>query len=221
LAAAALHGGIFGTELFNLIVSVIIVLMFAAPYMVGNAASWADRWLSLVSQRSQSNSEEENQAPPEATSRVLVIGLGPAGLQVVQGLLAHQLSPVVVDINSQSQKVASRLGVESHLGDAGHGDVLTHVNLQDICMAVVTVPDPKTAIRIIRLLRQLKPSLAIAARCRYNRYMDDMSAAGADMVVDEETGIGKQLIATITGQLSEDTGVAFACRIAGKVDTAS
>lgn len=80
---------------------------------------------------------------------------------MIQGLLAQQLTPVVIDINPQSQKIAVGLGLKSYLGDAGHGDVLMHTDLQEVCLAVATVPDPKTAIRIIRLLRQLKPSLII------------------------------------------------------------
>ena len=218
LAAAALNNHIFDTEMFNLIVSVIILLMFAAPYMVANAEPWAERWLSVVAGRSWSSGENKGAEPQEETSRVLVIGLGPAGQQVAQGLMAHQLAPVVIDVNPESQKVAERLGIESYLGDAGHGDVLAHADLQDVCLAVVTVPDPGTAIRIIRLLRQLKPSLIIAARCRYNRYLADMRGAGADMVVDEEQGIGDALVQSITDQIEEDSGVGIACRIVGKID---
>ncbi len=219
LAAAALNGGIFDTAAFNLIVSVIIVLMFAAPYMVGHAEQLADRMLALIVKKPSLREESGTQIDSPPTNRVLVIGLGPAGLQVVKGLLAHQMTPVVIDVNPQSRGVAKTLGVDLNLGDAGHEEVLTHADLRDICMAVVTVPDPKTAIRIIGLLRQLKPSLAIIARCRFNRYKLDLTTAGADVVVDEEFSIGDQLIAAITGQRGEDSDLAFACRLVGKVES--
>ena len=77
---------------------------------------------------------------------MLVIGLGPAGRQVVQTLIAHRLEPVLVDVNPESRDYARQQGLRLHLGDAGHEEVLVHAGLADVCMVVVTVPDPHTAV---------------------------------------------------------------------------
>ena len=44
------------------------------------------------------------------------------------------------------------MGVHVHLGDAAHEEVLVHAGLADVCMAVVTVPDSRTAAAIIGLV---------------------------------------------------------------------
>jgi hypothetical protein len=88
-------------------------------------------------------------------------------------------------------------------------------------MAVVTVPDWKTAVSIIRMLRNLRPQLSIAARCRYNRYFADLGKAGADIVVDEESTVGQMLTQRIIEHIQESSGSIFACRMAGQTPEVS
>jgi CPA2 family monovalent cation:H+ antiporter-2 len=118
------------------------------------------------------------------------------------------------------------------LGDAANEEVLIHAGIKEVCMAVVTVPDWKTAVSIIRMLRNLRPQLSIAARCRYNRYLADLEKAGADIVIDEESTVGQMLTQRIidVGQMltqriiehiQESSGSIFACRMAGQTPEVS
>ncbi len=149
IAATAHGGGILDNDTFDLIVSVTILLMFAAPYMATFAVPLSRSLFSLSSRHipkpdfhGQSNAMMPN-------NRVLVIGLGPAGLEVVHNLIKKQLEPVVIDVNPRSRQVAHQMDINLHLGDAANEVVLMHADLQDVCMAVITIPDPSTAVRII------------------------------------------------------------------------
>jgi hypothetical protein len=62
----------------------------------------------------------------------------------------------------------------------------------------------------------LRPQLAIAARCRYNRHMIDLRRAGADIVVDEETGTGHELAHRVVAFMQNASGAGLACRMAAK-----
>ena len=221
LAATARGGGILDNDTFDLIVSVTIVLMFAAPYMATFAVPLSNRLFSLPSRyipKADFHGQPNAMTP---NNRVLVIGLGPSGLQVVHALIKKQLEPVVIDVNPHSRRVAQQMDIKVHLGDAANEEVLMHADLQEVCMAVVTVPDPRTAVRIIRMLRSLRPQLSIAARCRYNRHLADLEKAGADIVIDEESTVGQMLTQRIIEHIQESSGSIFACRIAGQTPEVS
>jgi len=221
LAATARGGGILDSDTFDLIVSVIIMLMFAAPYMATFAVPLSNRLFSLLSRHIP---KTDFHGKPNATTpnnRVLVIGLGPAGLQVVHALIKKQLEPIVIDVNPHSQRFAQQMDIKVLLGDAANEEVLMHADLQEVCMAVVTVPNPTTAVRIIRMLRNLRPQLSIAARCRYNRHLADLEEAGSDIVIDEESTVGQMLTQGIIEHIQESSGSIFACRMAGQTPEVS
>ncbi|MEW6671317.1 MAG: cation:proton antiporter [Thermodesulfobacteriota bacterium] len=216
LAGAARAGGILEKDAFDLIVAVIIVLMFAAPYMVTQAFPAAEFLLKLISRRSPDAARGEPDLSRAPTSRVLVVGLGPAGRRIIEVLKEHRLEPIGVDLNPNSLATADELGIPVHLGDAASEEVLLHAGLSEVCLAVVTVPDPQSTIRIVQLLRRLRSELTIAARSRYNRHVGDIEKAGADIIIDEEAGMGQQLAQKILEHLQESSGAVLACRMGGR-----
>lgn len=216
LAATARGGGILDDQAFDLIVSVIIILMFAAPYMVTFAIPLSERFISRLSRHVPKIEVHVQKDAATSNNQVLVVGLGPAGRQVVQTLMERQLEPVVIDVNPHSRKFAQETGIKIHLGDATNEEILMHAGIQEVCMAVVTVPDWKTTVRIIQMLRTMRPQLSIAARSRYNRHLEDLKTAGADIVIDEETNVGQMLTQRIIEHIQESTGSIFACRMAGQ-----
>jgi CPA2 family monovalent cation:H+ antiporter-2 len=216
LANTAREGGVLEGSTIDLIISMVIVLMLVTPYLVASAVPMAYRIASLFSQRVDWAKEHEKYSNTEPASRVLVIGVGPAGLKVVKALMEQRLKPVVIEMNPAGREYEKRLGIEVHLGDASHEDVLNHAGLSNVCMAVITIPDPRMAIRIVQMMRRLRPDLSIVARCRYQRHLVDLEKAGADVVVDEESTIGEMLTQKIKDGLGESSGVLLACRLAGR-----
>lgn len=212
LAGSALQGGLFDKTTFDFILSTIIVLMFATPYMVTGAFPLAG----LLSRKGRNGAGGEPAAAADADKRVLVVGFGPAGRQVVQHLNKQELETVIIDVNPQSRKEAARMGLKLYLGDATSEEILAHAGANGLCMAVVTVPDPSTAVGVVKTLRRLHPTVAIAARCRYNRHLQALHNAGADIVVDEETSIGHLLAHQIVDFMRDASGRTLACRLGGQ-----
>ncbi|MGD8449386.1 MAG: cation:proton antiporter [Desulfobacterales bacterium] len=215
LAATARRGGVLTADIVDLIVSVIIVMMLATPYLIAHADAMAERLLSLIFRKRPLAVDRSPSLETEPVNRVLVVGLGPAGRQVVQTLLAQHLEPVIIDVNPKSREYARQQGLHLHMGDAGHEEILLHAGLAAVCMAVVTIPDPRSAVRIVEIIRRLRPHVTIAARCRYNRYVSDLQEAGADIVVDEEISMGNSLSRQIVDHLKDDSGAVVACRLGG------
>jgi CPA2 family monovalent cation:H+ antiporter-2 len=215
VSATARGAGILDPYSFDLAVSVIILLMFAAPYMVSLALPLTDRLLSLVVKQQPLPAAQHPADGNRPGGHVLVVGFGPAGQQVVRAFTERQQQVVVIDINPQSRQAARQMDVELHLGDAGREEVLMHAGLMSACMAVVTLPDTTAAARVVQLLRRERPDLLIAVRCRYNRHLKELEKAGADVIVDEETLMGQTLTLKIAEHMQEVSGEALACGLAG------
>ncbi len=222
LAATARNGGVLTSNSFDLIVSVIIVLMFAAPYMVSQALPLADAVLRLTMGRRSAALLVRDSEEAEPTNKVLVVGLGPSGQEVVRHLSQEKVLPVIIDTNPQSRNKAKELGITVQLGDAASEDVLLHAGFNEVCMAVVTVPDPTTTIQIVKHMRALRPQLPIAARCRYHRHMTAVGNSGATIIVDEEVSMGHALAHQVVDFMQTESGETLACRLVGRpVDAAT
>jgi CPA2 family monovalent cation:H+ antiporter-2 len=216
LAAAAHQGGVLASGTFDLIVSVIILLMLAAPYMVAKAFPIADLIIAAILGGPSAANLQLQSNRIEPSRKVLVVGLGPAGQEVVRHLKERQMEPIIVESNPQSRAKAHELGVKVHLGDAANQEILLHAEFGHVCMAIVTVPDPATMITIIEHMRQLRPYLPIAARCRYHRHLAAVKRAGATIIVDEESHVGHSLAHQVVDFMQTTTGESLACRLAGR-----
>lgn len=216
LATAAIQGGVLGSDAYDLMVSVIIVLMFSAPYMVSQAFPVADHILAMLMGRPLATTLQAQSEKVEPSRKVLVVGLGPVGQAVASHLSERQMTALVLDTNPQSRRQAYELGAKIYLGDATNEEVLLHAGFGEVCMAVVTVPDPGDTIEIVKHMRRLRPQLPIAARCRYNRHQDAVKAAGATIIVNEETLMGHALAHQVIDFLQTVSGETMACRLVGQ-----
>ena len=213
LASEAHRGGLVTDHVFSLAVSVTILSMFCAPYMVTYARPAARGILARFGHRRSPPAPES--ASPEREGRVFVIGFGPAGRKVARALMAHGVGPHVVELNPRSVKRARRMGLDVHVGDASQPDIISHLGIDSACVVVVTVPDSRSAGRILQNIRALAPEASVIIRSRYHIATPELWAQGAAFVVDEENVVGRELARQVVGFLRE-SGPETACRIAGE-----
>jgi len=214
LAAVAKNTGLMNENMGNLMISIIIGLMFLAPYMVTHAQPLTDFILRKMSFKSKT-ADREGQGIDDGGLHPLIVGFGPAGQSVAQALKAKSIVPSILEINPGSIKAARKEGYAVHIGDASREDVLLHSGILRSCLAVVTIPDPGTSRRIIAAMRHMAPQLGIIVRCRYHRSYWELEKAGADVIVDEEYVVGEFLSERIMEYLADDTGQVLACRMSG------
>jgi CPA2 family monovalent cation:H+ antiporter-2 len=213
LAAAGKDSGLVGPGLFTGVVSVAMLSMFLAPYMVTYADPLAEKICTRLFRRPPSTASS---SAPGGCKKALIIGFGPAGRKVAEILKAMDLIPEIIELNPAALESADRLGLVMHLGDATKSDVLDHAGIREAAVVVVTVPDSRTAAGMIRSIRTMLPKVKIIARGRYQRHNPLLEAAGASLVVDEEQMVGAHLADTTVAQLSETDFHAMACRMMGK-----
>ena len=214
LVAAGRDAGIIGPDLFAGVVSITMLSMFLAPYMVSFAEPLAEKIFARMDRRPAAAATDPDEA--EACKKALIVGFGPAGKKVSNSLKSFNVVPEVIELNPTAIESAAREGVVVYLGDATKADVLEHAGIHDAAVVVVTVPDTRTAVGTIRMVRSLMPRVMIIARGRYHRHIAQLEDAGASLVVDEEQMVGEGLAASTARHLSETDIFTMACRMIGK-----
>lgn len=184
---------------FRALVSATIISLLLTPYLVAvapRAASWLAPLISrtpFVTSGIQEASQTDGSA--EVTSDlILIIGFGPAGQRVAEGLIRRDGDRIVVlDMNRDCVVIAHRYGLRSVLGDATQTEILEHAGIYDARVVVLAVSDQNTTRQLIYHVRDLCPDTHIIARSRYHVCHWEFLNAGAHEVVDEEDEVGKQL----------------------------
>ena len=216
LATTARESGLIDDEIFALVVTVNILSLFAAPYLVSYALPLADALLRLLPQRYAGRLHEHDPDGDDKHPAIIVIGYGPAGRQVSEALQDNGLAPGIIELNPAIIQRISDTSLHIHIGDATSTEVLIHAGVPDARAVIVTVPDPRSARDITAAVRALAPETLLLVRSRFQRASRDLKDAGATTVVDEENTVGRLLAheALSSLELGQDAGLA--CALAGR-----
>ncbi|MDA8403296.1 MAG: cation:proton antiporter [Desulfobacteraceae bacterium] len=193
LATTARTSGIIREDIFNWVVSVTIISIFLSPLMVNHAVSMSRRIIRLISFNRFRAVESEKTADTVPPWQVFIIGFGPAGQQVADGLISNGIMPSLIELRPPMARIAKSKGMAVHMGDATQEEVLIHAGLDHACLVVVTVPDPRIVRDTVATIRRLFPGATVIARSRYNMHTAEIQEAGAHVTVDEEEIVGKHL----------------------------
>ncbi len=214
MATTARSFSLVDENTFNWIVSVTIVSIFLSPYMVSHGHVIADKIIAMISSKGARAILPENEQAPQMSEQILIIGFGPAGQNVADGLIENGIKPSVLELRPAMAKIARELGLIVHMGDAGHEEVLLHAGLNQACLVVVTIPDPRGVRDIVKNIRRLSPGSTVIARSRYNLHTAEIDRAGAHMTVDEEQIVGKTLSGHVIDCLQGRGNIDFSCACA-------
>jgi len=195
LAQTGLSMGVIDPDIFRLLVSATVITLFLSPLLVAaspGVAGWMEKKLvgfGLTKAMDTSPSEKT----PTLTGHVIVVGMGPSGQGVVDALKPHKIPTIVVDLNSRTVMAARQEGILAEVGDASQEEILEHVQVKSARAIVVTVPDYRSMVQIIRQVRAFAPRTLVIARARYHVHVKDLESAGAHVIVDEEQNMGNTL----------------------------
>lgn len=176
--------------LFDLVVSVSIVSLLLTPYLVRLAPVLGRLF---TPHRHRQPHHHPDADPAHAGPGVLVVGYGIAGQQLVEPLVRHEVPLTIVDFQQANIQLARDRGFSAVMGDARNRELLEHLHIGHALAVVVALPDHHTVIAVIHQVRGIAPGIPVIARARYHRYVGEIIAAGATVVVDEEQQIGRRL----------------------------
>lgn len=194
---------------FRALVSATIISLLLTPYLVA-AAPRCGAWFEALVLRFATPGDRvdlprDSETESPTTDAIVIVGFGPAGQRVAEGLVdSHQQHIVVVDIDRDMIGKAHQFGLRTVLGDATQREILEHAGIHNARVVVLVVPDHNTMRQLIYQVRDLAPNAHIVARCRYHKRYRELLNAGAHEVVDEEGQVGKRLAACVRKTLFAD-----------------
>ncbi len=216
LASSAMAGGLITEQIFSLIISITILSMFFAPYMVAYAMPLAEKILNILAPGRLQKILQNEEQPEKKTCQIVLIGFGPAGQEVADAFAEQDIASAVIELNPSTAAIARQKGLVVYLGDATRNEVITHAGVQDALAVIITVPDPRTAYHIVANVRQVSPNTTVIVRSRYHIALAELQESGASIIVDEEKAIGKILAREAIGVLRSGFRDALACALAGE-----
>ncbi len=195
LAQVAFAREVLSEHTFKLFVSSTLVTLFITPYLVAGGPKfgrllqgWARR---IGIDKTAATEPSVSGAPREG--HIIVIGFGPAAQRMYARMFKRHGNVLVVDLNPRNLTLARSMGLSAQVGDATNPELVRHLHIDRARVVVVTIPDHRAVVTVIRHVRNLSPDTPIIARSRYHTFAQDISRAGATVTVDEEDWIGRRL----------------------------
>jgi CPA2 family monovalent cation:H+ antiporter-2 len=148
--------------------------------------------------------DEAEETTPERADHVIVAGFGLAGRALARILKEHAVPYLIVDLNPESVREASRAGEPAYYGDVTSGEVLHHLGAERARELIVVVNDPGASERAAREARRLAPRLHITVRTRYQADVAGLLAAGATEVIVGEVETAVETVRRALGRLGAD-----------------
>lgn len=192
LLGVAGEAGLITPLLTQRFIAASVMTLLITPFLIRYAPAIAG-WVSERLNHPGGRLPELTNDPREG--RVVVIGYGPAGQTLIRLLRSLDLPFVAVDSNPSSAHDAERIGEPIVYGDATRPQVLSHLRVDEARLVAVAISDPLATRRIVSRIRSMAPTTPILARTRYVREVDQLSAAGANVVVAEEFEGSIELVA--------------------------
>jgi K+:H+ antiporter len=195
LAALAQQLGLLPPEAMNSIVATAIVsivlnpllfrLLPASGAMPSLGAGSAGPPTALVSSRAH---------------RAVVVGYGPTGRALTRLLRDNGIAPTVIELNMDTVRGLREEGISAVYGEAARLDVLQQAGIANAGHLVVTA-DTGDSLEILRLARELNPSIHALARTAHLREMRALRDAGAEGVFSGEGEVALALTEALLHRL--------------------
>ncbi len=125
--------------------------------------------------------------------KIIVIGLGSFGINLVKSLAKKKIDVIAVDINSQRVNEIKDIATQPVTMDATKRDNLISLGLTDVdCVIVSSGPDLESSILIIHMLKELGVS-CIIGKALSEDHIKILQLVGATEVIFPEKDIAVKL----------------------------
>lgn len=185
LLAQAGHLGIVGGTQLQAVLATLILSMLVSPFVIEHseglvrrvgASEWLSRAMELHNIAIQTM---------EAERHVIICGFGRSGQNLARFLAQEGIPFIALDLDPQRVKEAAAAGESVVFGDAARREVLIAAGLLRANALVVSYADTESALKILNVVRELRPGLPVIVRTVDDADIDRLKEAGAAEVIAE------------------------------------
>lgn len=128
-------------------------------------------------------------SPLAVVHRAVIIGFGPVGKTLARLLQENEVEPTIIEMDLERVQKLRADGVVAVYGDANHLETLKSAGVENAVSLILSASAIRNPEEIIRLVRELNPSIRILVRCTYMRERTGLMKAGADGVFAGEAEV--------------------------------
>ena len=185
LLAQAARLELLPVGLMQLALAVLVLSMLISPFLIEHseqlvrrfsAGEWMSRAMTLHNISAQSMGTE---------GHVIICGFGRSGQNLARFLEQEGVTYFALDLDPLRVREAAAAGERVVFGDAARREVLIAAGLLRAKVVVVSYADTHSALKILALVRELRPGLPVVVRTVDDSDIDQLKQAGAAEVVAE------------------------------------
>ena len=186
LLAIALTAGVITDSASQVALASVLISMVAAPLLIRHNLAIARRLASGPDEVSDGSVPPAAQAAATGLSEhVIICGYGRIGQSVGHFLDEEKIPYVALDLDPSRVREAHLAGEPVYYGDAAERAVLESVGIASARLLLISHHDTAAALRLLGVVRELRPDLPVMARTRDESHVDELRQAGAVEVVPE------------------------------------
>jgi monovalent cation:proton antiporter-2 (CPA2) family protein len=206
LFGLAAISGVLPADHFNILILLVALTMATTPLMA-NLGEYLNRRLTKAADRHDVSTDHISSGKPH----VIIAGFGRVGRQVARILQAGNVSYLAIESNTDRVLKGRQDGFSVFYGDASRVDVLKAAGAGEAGALVCTLDQAVPAVRLVNILRQHYPGIAIHARGRDRHHCAELSKAGASIAISESLEASLQLGAAALDAMGvfEDDAIAL------------
>lgn len=207
LATFARDAGIFGDDAVNTLVAAAIISITLNPLLC-RCANPIVAWVTGQRRRAGwtpahesadegSQAGESAKAGESARHRAVVVGYGPVGETVTRLLRDNEIEPTVIEINLETVRRLREAGIGVVYGDASLRATLAAARIDQAGSLILSASGVSNCEQVIRLARELNPTIHVLARSDYVHEIPGLKQAGAAAVFSGEAEVALALIEAV------------------------
>ncbi len=191
LAALGRALGVLPENATNALVIAAIVSISVNP-LIYRSIDWLEKVLNRspkfakwLANRAKPELPHESYDTGESPSAV-VVGYGPVGRTLVRLLQENGIEPAVVELNLNTVHRLRDEGFRAVYGDIHHKETLLEAGAASALTIILSSSYLDTSDEVIRVIREVNPSILVFARATHLREVPALRRAGADVVFSGE-----------------------------------
>lgn len=203
LFGLAAISGLLEKDLFQFLTLVIALTMVTTPLMANLGG-----YLSKEFTRTGDGHDVSTRHIKAEQSHVIIAGFGRVGRRIARILQAGNVPYLAIESNADRVLEGRRDGFSVFYGDASQVNVLKAADAGRAGALVCTLDQAVPAVRLVQILRQHYPDIAIHARGRDRQHCEQLLKAGATIAISETLEASLQIggaVLTSMGVFEENT----------------
>jgi glutathione-regulated potassium-efflux system ancillary protein KefC len=171
---------VFSAEVSSILIGTVALSMLVTPVLL----VVVDRWLLPRFAHGASASPEAALTEPQEAP-VIIAGFGRYGQVVGRLMYANGLKATILDHDAEQVEALRRFGFRVHYGDATRLDLLRMAGAASAKVLVVAIDDVEQSIKLVDMVREHFPQLAMVARARNVQHWYALRDRGVTLIERE------------------------------------